>query len=87
MDFMPLEEATPHASGRLGHVVLGTIAAAALVLGGATLLARPSANSCADADAHHPGGSAGRRRGSPCRNGYRCRWAASELASGPRPRQ
>ncbi len=49
MDFMVLEEAPPHASGRFGHVVLGTIVAAALVLGAATLLVRPPSSSSADA--------------------------------------
>ena len=49
MDFMALGDAPPQASGRLGRIVLGTISAAALVLGGATLLARPSSNSSADA--------------------------------------
>jgi hypothetical protein len=48
MDFMAFGEAPPHASGRLGHIVLGTIVAAALVLGGATLLARPPSSSSAD---------------------------------------
>jgi hypothetical protein len=41
MDFMPDGETPPHTSVRLGRLVLVAILGAAVLLGGATVLARP----------------------------------------------
>jgi hypothetical protein len=84
MDFMAFEEAPPHASSRIGHIVLATIVAAALGLGGATLLARPSSNSSADptrttrvgAPASDGGQPAGKDTGA---GGPRRSWRASPI--------
>lgn len=55
MDFMPYEGAPQSDSTRLGRAVLGAIATAVVLLGGLTMLARPSVAGSAGL----PGGVAG----------------------------